>query len=175
MLQPAFTGSEECKLTSTRRFLSMGFLELADTKKECSVCSFEDVNLDANIHPFICLLNCLNNMNWTTNPFLLVALCSKLKGSCWGSKLLNALQIVWSWCQHPWISPDLKLSATGVWVHWNFVLWKKLDFNIKTLLEGCSYLKWSYYLISVITTLQTHSESWEWCIIVAVCFLSTFL
>lgn len=63
MLQPAFTGSEECKLTSTRRFLSMGFLELADTKKECSVCSFEDVNLDANIHPFICLLNCLNNMN----------------------------------------------------------------------------------------------------------------
>lgn len=60
LAQHAFTSSEECKLTSTRRFLSIGFLELADKKKECSVCSFEDVNLDANIHPFIYLLNCLN-------------------------------------------------------------------------------------------------------------------
>lgn len=60
LAQHAFTSSEECKLTSTRQFLSIGFLELADKKKECSVCSFEDVNLDANIHPFIYLLNCLN-------------------------------------------------------------------------------------------------------------------
>lgn len=39
LAQHAFTSSEECKLTSTRRFLSIGFSKLAD-KEERMFCMF---------------------------------------------------------------------------------------------------------------------------------------